>query len=94
VTATTAGTPQRADGVIRPFEPRCDHRLEADTVASVIPDSPSEQAANYRSEPADRNTARNSGRTSRGGTGWFSYDMAVDPAVPMAQIAGRGSRAA
>jgi len=58
-------------------------RLEADTVARVIPDSPSEQAANYRSEPADRNTARNSGRTSRGGTGWFSYDMAVDPAAAM-----------
>jgi hypothetical protein len=58
-------------------------RLEANTIASVTPDSPSEEAANYRSEPADRSTARNSGRTSRAGTGWFAYDMAVDPAAPM-----------
>lgn len=58
-------------------------RLEANTLTNVVPDSPSEQAANYRSEPADRNVARNSGRASRGGTGWFSYDMAVDPAGPV-----------
>ena len=38
---------------------------------------------NYRSEPVDRAVGRTEGRTQRGGAGWFSYDLAVDPAAPM-----------
>lgn len=61
-------------------------RLEALTVAHVVPDSTSEREANYRSEPANRALTRNSGRAGRAGPGWFSYDMAVDPAAPMALL--------
>ena len=53
-------------------------RLDAMTVGTVIVGNPeSEQAANYRSDPADRAIARNEGRTQRNGTGWFSYDLPV-----------------
>ena len=59
-------------------------RLEAATVGRVtVGDTASERSANYRSEPADRVVGRTEGRTQRGGAGWMSYDLAVDPAVPM-----------
>ncbi len=59
-------------------------RLDAATVGRVtVGDEASEKAANYRSEPADRPTARTEGRSQRGGAGWFSYDLPVDPAAPM-----------
>ncbi len=59
-------------------------QLEAATVAFVQPgDAQSEKEANYQSDPTTRQAPRAAGRASRGGTGWFSYDLAVDPAVPM-----------
>jgi hypothetical protein len=58
-------------------------RLEAATIARVVPDSPTEREANYRSEPGDRQVTRNSGRAARGGAGWFSYDLAADAAAPV-----------
>lgn len=57
--------------------------LEAATIARVIPDSDSERAANYRSEPADRPVTRTAGRAARGGTGWFSWDLGCDASAPV-----------
>jgi DUF1680 family protein len=62
-------------------------RLEAATVGVVQPGDPqSERDSNYRSEPADRAAGRTAGRGSRAGAGWFSFDVPVDPAAPMAVI--------
>jgi hypothetical protein len=47
-------------------------------------DAASEKDHNYQSEPADRATARTNGRGSRGGTGWFSYELPIDPSGPQA----------
>lgn len=60
--------------------------LDASTVGRVEPDTPGEREANYRSDPADRNATRNSGRAARGGRGWFSYDLSVDAAAPMSVV--------
>jgi len=61
-------------------------RLEAATVGFIQPgDETTESAAGYQSEP-DRRPQRGGGRSSRGGPGWFSYDLPVDPAVPMALV--------
>jgi hypothetical protein len=67
-------------------EREAEARLDAATVAAVVPDSESERSANYRSEPADRNVTRNSGRAARSGPGWFSYDLTVDPAASMSVV--------
>lgn len=62
-------------------------RLEAATVSSVVPgDRQGESTYNYKSEPADRRAERNDGRQSRGGTGWFSYDLMVEPTSEMALV--------
>jgi hypothetical protein len=64
-------------------------RLEAATVAFANPgDAASEEAANLQSErPARPGGGTGSfGRRGRGGRSWFSYDLAVDPAHPMALI--------
>jgi len=61
-------------------------RLEEATVAYVRPgDQQSEASFKYQSDP-DRQPTRGRGRTSRGGTGWFSYDLPVDAASPMALV--------
>jgi len=55
-------------------------RLEAATVAFVQPgDAQAEQTYTYQSDPADRRPERTNGRGSRGGTGWFSYALPVEP---------------
>jgi hypothetical protein len=60
--------------------------LEAATLLLVRPgDRAGEEAANYRSEP-ERNVTRTDGRAGRGGPGWFSYDMPVDPSASMALV--------
>jgi hypothetical protein len=61
-------------------------RLEAATVAYVRPgDQQAEPNFGYKSDPADRQTGRGAnGRTNRAGAGWFSYDLAVNPASPAA----------
>ncbi len=62
-------------------------RMEAATVAYVRPgDQQAEPAFAYKSDPADRTVTRANGRPSRAGTGWFSYDLAVNPASPTAVI--------
>ena len=54
-------------------------RLEAATVSSIQPgDQAAENGYNYRSDPSDRRTERTAGRQSRGGPGWFSYDLPVE----------------
>ena len=58
-------------------------RMEAATVAYIRPgDQQAEPNFDYKSDPADRPVARTNGRPSRAGTGWFSYDLAVNPASP------------
>jgi len=62
-------------------------RLEAATVSSVtIGDRQSEQSANYRSEPADRRADRVERKAGRGGAGWFSYDLMVEPTSETALV--------
>jgi hypothetical protein len=62
-----------------------ERRVEAATVGFIQPgDAHAERAANYQSDPADRAAGRTGGRGSRGGTGWFSFDLPVDPSTPMA----------
>jgi DUF1680 family protein len=61
-------------------------RLEAATLAFVRPgDEDAEGEANYQSVP-DRTAQRSGGRSSRGGRGWFSYDLPVEASQPMAVI--------
>jgi uncharacterized protein len=62
-------------------------KLEAATVGSVqIGQQQAEHDANYQSDPANRPPTRNDGRTGRGGPGWFSYDLPVDPNAPTALV--------
>ena len=62
-------------------------RMEAATTGVVQPgDLQSEKDSNYQSDPADRPPLRTNGRGSRGGTGWFSFDLAVDSTARMAAV--------
>ncbi len=62
-------------------------RLDHATVSSIaVGDRQAEAAANYKSEPADRRAERNEGRSARGGTGWFSYDLMVEPTSETALV--------
>lgn len=62
-------------------------RMEAATVAFVRPGDPqAESTFGYKSEPADRRVDGSPRRSSRAGTGWFSYDMPVGPGAPTAII--------
>jgi len=58
------------------------HAIEAATIAYVQPgDTAAESKYNYRSDPAERPAARIGRNTSRGGTGWFSFDLPTDAAA-------------
>ncbi len=62
-------------------------RLEAATVGFAQPgEMQPERDYNYQSDPAERPAARTGGRGSRGGMGWFSFDLPVDASAPMAVI--------
>jgi uncharacterized protein len=62
-------------------------QLEAATLGFVQPgEMQPERDFNYQSDPAERSVQRNGGRPSRGGTGWFSFDLPVDPAGQMALV--------
>jgi len=55
-------------------------RLDAATLAFVqVGDSQPEREFNYQSEPVGRTVQRTNGRANRSGTGWFSFDLPVDP---------------
>lgn len=61
--------------------------LERATVSRVIlGDTSSEQAMQYRSEPADRPVSRANRRTGRGGAGFFEVTMPADAAAPLALV--------
>ena len=63
-------------------------RIEAATLGVVQPgNADQERELNYRSDPADRQVQRAGGRSSRAGTGWFSFDMPVDGSAEIAVIA-------
>jgi DUF1680 family protein len=62
-------------------------RLEAATLAFVQPgDAQVERSVNYQSDPSNRQAARTNGRSSRGGTGWFSFDVPAEGAKDMAVV--------
>ncbi|HEX3865802.1 MAG TPA: glycoside hydrolase family 127 protein [Gemmatimonadaceae bacterium] len=62
-------------------------RLEAATTGFVQPgEMQPERDYNYQSEPAERRVERTNGRGNRGGAGWFSFDMPVDPSQEMAVV--------
>jgi hypothetical protein len=62
-------------------------KLEAATLAFVQPgDAQAERDRNYQSDPPDRQAPRANGRSSRSGTGWFSYDLPVDGTTAMAIV--------
>ncbi|MEP6618742.1 MAG: glycoside hydrolase family 127 protein [bacterium] len=62
-------------------------RMEAATLGNVQPgEMQPERDFNYQSEPADRPVARANGRANRAGTGWFSFDLAVDPTAKLAVV--------
>jgi len=71
-------------GTVTPEERR--QRLDAATVGVVQPgEMQAERDANYRSS-MDRPVLNLDGRSGRGGQGWFSLDLPVDPAHPMALL--------
>ncbi|HTJ24518.1 MAG TPA: beta-L-arabinofuranosidase domain-containing protein [Gemmatimonadaceae bacterium] len=62
-------------------------RLEAATIGFVQPgDTNSEKPANYQSDPANRLVVRAIDKSSRGGPGWFSFELPVDPAADTAVV--------
>jgi hypothetical protein len=62
-------------------------RLEQATLALVqVGDATDEQKYGYKSEPADRPVIRRERRPARGGAGWFSYDLPVDPRARVALV--------
>jgi hypothetical protein len=62
-------------------------KMQANTMGFVQPGDPqSERAANYQSDSANRPIQRDAGKTARSGTGWFSFELGVDAAKPMALI--------
>jgi len=62
-------------------------RMEAATLAFVqVGDAGAEQKYGYRSEPAERPVIRRERRPARGGAGWFSYDLPVDPSADVALV--------
>lgn len=82
---TPADFEARAAAIAAEAERR--RRMEAATVGFVQPgEMQPERDFDYRSEPADRPVGRTSGRANRGGTGWFSFDLPVDPAADVALV--------
>jgi len=62
-------------------------RLEAATLGFVQPgEAERERQFNYQSDPSDRAIQRAAGRASRGGPGWFSFDMPVDGSGDIAVV--------
>jgi hypothetical protein len=62
-------------------------RIEAATLGFVQPgEMQPERDFSYRSEPSDRPVQRTNGRGNRGGAGWFSFDLPVDPSTEMAVV--------
>lgn len=62
-------------------------QLEAATVSYVEPGrAPQEKDFNYQTEPAQRRPEFVRGRSARSGPGWFSYDLPIDAASPLALV--------
>ena len=77
-----------ARGAAMAAEREAVRRLQAATVGFAQPgEMQPERDYNYQSEPADRAVGRTSGRGSRAGAGWFSFDLPVDTSAPMTVIA-------
>ena len=61
--------------------------LEAATVGLVqVGDATSERDHHYQSDAPNAQPQRTNGRASRSGTGWFSFDLAVDASTDMALV--------
>jgi DUF1680 family protein len=62
-------------------------RIEAATVAFIQPgDAQAEKEFNYQSDQPNRQAPRTNGRSNRGGTGWFSYDLMVEPTMELSLL--------
>jgi hypothetical protein len=60
--------------------------MEAATLGFVQPsDMQAERTFNFQSDQTGP-PQRTNGRSSRGGSGWFSYDLPVDPAADVALV--------
>jgi DUF1680 family protein len=81
-------TPMEFDGRVSALAAERDRmkKLEAATTAYVQPGDPSETAANLQTDQPNARLTNTNNRRSRGGPGWFSYDVAVDPAAPMSLV--------
>ena len=82
-------TPQQFDARVAALAADAERqrRLELATVAVIQPgDAAQEQKANYHSEPADRAITRTNNRTGRGGAGWFSYDIPMEPGAEQSLV--------
>jgi DUF1680 family protein len=61
--------------------------IEAATLVSIpVGDTTIEHDYNYQTDPTNRPATRANRRSSRSGTGWFSYDLPVDNTSAMALI--------
>jgi uncharacterized protein len=61
--------------------------LDAATVAFVRPGNREDDALfHYQSEPIERPVQHTDGRPGRGGAGWFSYVLSMDPGAPAALV--------
>lgn len=61
--------------------------VDAATVAMARPGNHGDETQyHYQSDPPQRRPRRAEGRSARGGPGWFSLDMPVDSAAPMALL--------
>ena len=61
--------------------------LEAATVSFVRPGNRTDEAkSGYHTSTESRPPVRTAGRSGRGGAGWFSYEMPVDPMAPTALV--------
>lgn len=82
-------TPQQFDARVAALAADAERqrRLESATVAVILPgDAAQEQKANYHSEPAERPITRTNNRTGRGGPGWFSFDIPVEPGAEQSLV--------
>jgi hypothetical protein len=82
-------TPAEFDSRVAAFaaEKERVRKMEAATLGFVQPgDLQREREVNYQSDPADRQVQRSRGRTSRGGPGWFSFDLPVEASTDSAVV--------
>ena len=82
-------TPADFDARVKARDAEIERRkkIDAATVSFLRPgDQQAEKEYNYQTDQANRQAPRTNGRTNRGGTGWFSYDMMVEPTMELSLL--------